>query len=51
MRTYNFVTQKEGEGRTITLPSNGVIIVEGIHALNDSIANVVDEDKRLKIFI
>lgn len=51
MASYNFITQTPGNGRTVRLPKQGILVVEGIHALNDRITEVIPPEKRLKVFI
>ncbi len=49
---YDF---KEGKskksGRVIKLPENGVLILEGIHGLNDTLTKDIDDSKKFKIYI
>ncbi|CAL6004431.1 Uridine_kinase [Hexamita inflata] len=51
MAAYDFVKQKPGNGMKFTLPPQGVLVVEGIHALNDEITKVVPAEQRLRVFI
>lgn len=49
---YNFKTgKKEYNGDTIQLNEHKVLIVEGIHALNDAMTSQLDASKKLKIYI
>ena len=49
---FNFKTKvREYNGRTIRMEENDVIIMEGIHGLNDKIAEQVDKSVKFKIFI
>lgn len=51
MAAYDFVQQKPKDGRTLKLSPQGILVVEGIHALNDEITKVVPPEKRLRVFI
>ena len=51
MAVYDFVQQKPKDGRTLKLSPQGILVVEGIHALNDEITKVVPPEKRLRVFI
>jgi len=49
---YSFRTgQREFRGQTITLGEKGVLVVEGIHGLNERLSAAVDKDAKLKIYI
>jgi len=49
---YNFVTGiSEHNGRKVSLKGDSVLLVEGIHALNPALTNLVPDDKKYKIFI
>lgn len=49
---FNFVTGlREYNGKKLKLESQCVIILEGIHALNPMLTNLVPEEKKYKIFI
>lgn len=50
--SYNFKTgRREWRGDTLKLPKNGVIIVEGIHALNPKLTLKVAEENKYKVYI
>lgn len=50
--TYNFMKGKrEWLGHKVKLPQNGVLIVEGIHALNPVLTNLIDDKYKYKIYI
>ena len=50
--TYNFVLGKrEYKGRTLQLGDKDIIVVEGLHALNDELTMAIDRDKKFKIYI
>ena len=49
---YNFVTGiREYNGKTLTLTPGSILLVEGIHALNPRLTDMVPEDKKYRIFI
>jgi len=49
---FNFRTKlREYNGRTIRMQDNDVIIMEGIHGLNEKIAEQVEKSVKFKIFI
>merc|ERR1712151_1004714 len=50
---YNMKTgYRDGDGHHFdALPSNGILVIEGIHALNPLYTQAVDADKIFKIFI
>lgn len=50
--TFNFKTGKrEWSGRKLSLPYNGVIVVEGIHGLNEKLTSHIDKKYKFKIYI
>ena len=49
---YDFISgQRAGEGRLCRLGDKQIIIVEGIHALNDTITAAISHEHKRKIFI
>lgn len=49
---FNFITgKKEWGDKTVKIPSNGVLILEGIHGLNPKLISKVSEDNIFKIYI
>lgn len=49
---YNFRNgRREFRGQTITLGDKGVLVVEGIHGLNELLSEAVEKDQKLKIYI
>lgn len=48
---YDFIEGKSVLGRTLRLGKDDVIILEGLHGLNDRILNVVPREKRFGIFL
>ncbi|MEG0771867.1 nucleoside kinase [Clostridium sp.] len=50
--TYNFRTgEREWNGHMMKLPENGVLIVEGIHGLNEMLTSSISHDEKFKIYI
>lgn len=50
--TYDFKTGKRvWNGNSIKLPSNGVLIVEGIHGLNEMLTSPIPKESKFKIYI
>lgn len=50
--SYNFKTGKrEWHGNRLKLPKNGILIVEGIHALNPKLTEKVNEENKYKVYI
>ncbi|MBQ6775765.1 MAG: nucleoside kinase [Synergistaceae bacterium] len=48
---YNFITGKKEPGKVIKLKPSDVLIMEGIHGLNDRILDMLPEEKRYGIFV
>ncbi|SHE35633.1 nucleoside kinase [Clostridium fallax] len=49
---YNFITGKrEWKNNIIRLPQNGVLIIEGIHGLNDKLTSSIPAYNKFKIYI
>ncbi len=49
---FNFVKgEREYHGKTISLAKDEIIIVEGIHALNDELTSAIDKRNKFKIYI
>ena len=52
MPTFNFKTGKrEYKGNTLTLGSQDILVIEGIHGLNDRLSYTLPEKSKFKIFI
>lgn len=50
--SYNFKTGKrEWNGEKIKLPKNGILIVEGIHGLNEILTSSIPKESKFKIYI
>ena len=48
---YDFMQGKRVKGRTITVPQDQPIIIEGIHALNEKLTSSIPAHQKFKIFI
>ena len=52
MPTYNFVTGKrEYKGNTLTLGKDDILVIEGIHGLNDKLSYALPKESKFKIYI
>lgn len=50
--TYNFVTgEREYKGETLTIGPEDVLVIEGIHCLNDAFSYSLPKEKKYKIYI
>ena len=50
--TFNFMTGHKEYGKRITkLEENQIIVIEGIHGLNDDLTSVIPKDEKFKIYI
>ncbi|MBQ6915143.1 MAG: nucleoside kinase [Kiritimatiellae bacterium] len=51
-RSFDFVNHKPAySGEFISLPKNGIIVLEGIHALNPRLSEHVDEAAGFRVFV
>lgn len=49
---YNFITGvREEKGTKMRLPKNGVIVIEGIHGLNEKLTHSIPKGNKFKIYI
>ena len=48
---FNFITGKKEPGKVIKLHESDVLIMEGIHGLNDHILSMLPEDARYCVFV
>ena len=48
---YNFITGKKEPGKLIKLKPSDVLIMEGIHGLNDKILSMIPESGRYGVFV
>ncbi|MDR2903394.1 MAG: nucleoside kinase, partial [Clostridiales bacterium] len=52
MPTFNFVSgQREFKGNYLTLGAADVLVIEGLHALNEKVSERIPKDDKFKIFI
>lgn len=50
--TYNFIEgKKEYKGRIIKLKENDIILIEGLHCLNERLTSTIPQDAKLKVYI
>ena len=49
--TFNFVTGTKEYKRKIKLDKDSILIIEGLHALNDELTKSVSNDRKYKIYI
>ena len=48
---FDFVTGKRKQGRTLKIGTGDILIIEGIHGLNDAITKKIDPESKYKVFI
>lgn len=48
---YDFVTGKRKEGPTLRLGESDILIIEGIHGLNDALTRDISHERKYKLFI
>lgn len=52
LRTFNFKTgQPEYRGGTLTLPDRGILLMEGIHGLNDALTPRIPAEQKHKVYV
>lgn len=52
MPKYNFITgEKEYKSKPVSLKENQIIIVEGLHAINEKLNSSIDAKNKLKVYI
>lgn len=50
--TYNFVTGKrEYKGKFLKLEDDEILVIEGIHCLNDKLSHALDKESKFKIYV
>ena len=49
--TYNFITGEKEFNRPLKLEENDILIVEGLHALNEQISKNIPKENKYKIYI
>jgi uridine kinase len=48
---FNFLTGRRNEGRRVLLPNDGIILLEGIHCLNEDFTYKIPKPIKFKIYI
>ncbi|MEO0094681.1 MAG: nucleoside kinase [candidate division WOR-3 bacterium] len=48
---FNFIKGRREKGRIVQLPKNGIVMVEGIHCLNEELTPLVPKNIKFKIYI
>lgn len=48
---FNFATGQRIKGRDVQLPKNGIVMVEGIHCLNEELTPLLPKSIKFKIYI
>ncbi len=48
---FNFLTGRRNKGQIITLPKDSVVLLEGIHCLNEEMTNKIPRSLKFKIYI
>jgi uridine kinase len=51
MPGFNFITGRRRTGREIRLPENGVVMIEGIHCLNEKLTYRIPKPLKFRIYI
>lgn len=52
LRTFNFKTgQPEYRGEKCSLPERGILVMEGIHGLNDALTPRIPRDRKYKVYV
>lgn len=52
MPTYNFITgRREYKGNTLELGSGDILVIEGIHGLNDKLSYALPKESKFKIYL
>lgn len=49
--TFNFITGKKEYKRTIQMQKNDILIIEGLHALNENILKNIPKKNKFKVYI
>lgn len=49
--TFNFLTGMKEYKRTIKLEEDSILIIEGLHSLNDELTKSIDSSRKFKIYI
>ncbi len=49
---FNFkIGKREWNGKKLRVPENGILLIEGIHGLNEMLTSAIDKQKKFKIYI
>ena len=52
MPTFDFITgRREYKGNTLTLGKDDILVIEGIHGLNDQLSYTIPKENKFKIYI
>lgn len=49
--TFNFIEGKKEYLKRVKLPENGILIIEGLHALSEVLTQSIDNNNKYKIYI
>ena len=49
--TFNFLTGKKEYKKKLKLDKDGILIIEGLHTLNDVLTSSIEDEKKYKIYI
>ena len=49
--TFNFLTGKKEYKKKLQLDKDGILVIEGLHTLNDILTSSIENDKKFKIYI
>ena len=49
--TFNFITGKKEYKRTVSLGKNDILIIEGLHALNEELLTNIPKKEKYKIYV
>ena len=49
--TYNFITGQKEFKRRLKLKENAILIIEGLHSLNDELTKTIDKKNKYRIYI
>ncbi|MCX7995070.1 MAG: nucleoside kinase [candidate division WOR-3 bacterium] len=48
---FNFIKRNREKGKIVKLPKNGIVMVEGIHCLNEELTPLIPKNIKFKIYI
>ncbi len=51
MPTFNFIKGVKEFNKKVTLPNNSIILMEGLHCLNDKLTEGIESDLKYKIYL